>query len=219
MTMGRGRGRPAKEIDQELFERMCTRQCSEEAAADMLGVSKSTLYRWCKKTYGTSFEKIFTKNRLLGIFRARDVMYGEAVDGRDKTLLKYWDEKYGYLLDGPLPTSAEVEIIAAPSEFNEDVIRQALLDQLKAADRDTAWNRDLVERYMSFWVTIQWAIQDLRTRGPVITYNNGGGQTGTKANPSLEQLVDCNKQMMEIIKLLGLTGENAAFGGDSFDGL
>lgn len=217
--MGRGRGRPAAEIDKELFERMCTRQCSEEAIASMLGVCKMTLYRWCKKTYGTSFQSIFTEKRRRGVFDARDVLYEEILNGRNIQLTRYFDEKYGYLIDGPLPKNTEPEVIAMPAEFDDAPIRQALLDQLKAADRDTAWNRDLVEGYMSLWVTRQWAIHDLRTRGPAITYNNGGGQTGTKANPSLEQLVDCNKQMIEILKLLGLTGENAAFGGDSFDGL
>lgn len=217
--MGRGRGRPAKEIDQELFERMCERQCTEEAISSMLGVSKSTLYRWCKETYGTSFQKTFAEKRRCGVFKVRDALYEEALNNREKQLLKYLDEKWGYLIEGPLPLDEDAETNAPHAELDDAPIRQALLDQLKAADRDTAWNRDLVEGYMSLWVTRQWAIHDLRTRGPAITYNNGGGQTGTKANPSLEQLVDCNKQMIEILKLLGLTGENAAFGGDSFDGL
>lgn len=217
--MGKGRGRPAKEIDQELFERMCERQCTEEAIASMLGVSKSTLYRWCKETYGTSFQSTFTEKRLSGVFKVRDALYEEALNNREKQLLKYLDEKWGYLIEGPLPMSAESEMSAHLAELDDDAIRQTLLDQLKAAGRDTAVNRELVEDYVSLWAMKQWAIHDLQVRGPVITYNNGGGQSGTKVNPSLEHRVSLSKQMMEILKLLDLIGENAALGGDSFDGL
>ena len=219
--MGRGRGRPAKEIDQELFERMCERQCTEEAIASMLGVGKSTLYRWCKDTYGTSFIKVFTEKRRSGVFKVRDALYEEALNNREKQLLKYLDEKWGYLIEGPLPLGEENETNSMPAELGkeENAVRQSLLDQLKATGRDTAVNRELVEDYVSLWMMKQWAIHDLRTRGPVITYNNGGGQSGTKVNPSLEHRVGLSKQMMEILKLLGLIGENAAFGGDSFDGL
>lgn len=217
--MGRGRGRPAKEIDQELFERMCERQCTEEAISSMLGVSKSTLYRWCKETYGTSFQKTFAEKRRCGVFKVRDALYEEALNNREKQLLKYLDEKWGYLIEGPLPLDEDAETNAPHAELDDAPIRQSLLEQLKATGRDTAVNRELVEDYVSLWVMKQWAINDLRTRGLVITYNNGGGQSGTKVNPSLEHRVDLSKRMIEILKLLGLVGENAAFGGDSFDGL
>lgn len=219
--MGRGRGRPSKvkEIDQAMFERMCARQCSEEAIAGMLGVSISTLKRWCKDTYDTTFQKIFTKKRCNGVFQVRDALYEEALNNRDKNLLKYLDEKWGYLIEGPLPLGSEPEAKAMPAELNEDETRQGLLNQLRAAGRDTAVNRELVEDYVSLWVMKQWAIHDLQVRGPVITYNNGGGQSGTKVNPSLEHRVELSKQMIAILKLLGLVGEDAAYGGDGYDGL
>ena len=71
---------------------------------------------------------------------------------------------------------------------------------------------------MSLWVTMQWVRFDIRTRGPVITYNNGGGQSGTKENPSLNQQLRLGNRMEKILKQLGLSGENAV-GGDDFDGL
>ena len=97
-------------------------------------------------------------------------------------------------------------------------LRQDLLDQLRAAGIDTAVNRDLVEDYISLWVIKQWVMIDIRTRGPVITYNNGGGQSGTKENPSIAYQLKLSSQMLKILKQLGLSGESAA-GGDVFDGL
>lgn len=96
-------------------------------------------------------------------------------------------------------------------------LRQDLLDQLRAANMDTAVNRDLVEDYISLWVIKQWVIIDIRTRGPVITYNNGGGQSGTKENPSIAYQLKLSSQMLKILKQLGLSGENVA--GDGLDGL
>lgn len=97
-------------------------------------------------------------------------------------------------------------------------LRNDLLEQLKAANLDTAVNRDLVEDYVSLWVIKQWVMIDIRTRGPVIVYNNGGGQSGTRENPSIAYQLKVSSQMLKILKQLGLSGENIA-GGDSFDGL
>ncbi|MBQ4219927.1 MAG: P27 family phage terminase small subunit [Butyrivibrio sp.] len=97
-------------------------------------------------------------------------------------------------------------------------LRQDLLDQLSAAGLNSAVNRDLVEDYVSLWVIKQWVMIDIRTRGPVITYNNGGGQSGTKENPSIAYQLKISSQMLKILKQLGLSGENSA-GGDAFDGL
>lgn len=98
-------------------------------------------------------------------------------------------------------------------------LRQDLLDQLRAADLDTAVNRDLVERYISLWVAERCAYVDVRKRGPVITYNNGGGQSGVKENPSLAYQLKLSVHMIKILNQLGLNSENAACGGDAFDGL
>lgn len=96
-------------------------------------------------------------------------------------------------------------------------IRQCLLDQLKSQGADTAAFRDLVEDYMSFWVIKQLTIIDIRTRGPVITYNNGGGQSGTKENPSIAYQLKISSQMLKILHQLNLNVDNVA--GESIDGL
>ncbi len=97
-------------------------------------------------------------------------------------------------------------------------IRESLLEQLKANGADTAAFRDLVDDYMDFWVIKQLTIIDIRTRGPVITYNNGGNQYGTKENPSIAYKIKISSQMMKILHQLNLNVENTG-AGEGFDGL
>ncbi len=98
-------------------------------------------------------------------------------------------------------------------------IRQSLIDQLKANGSDNAFFRDMVEDYMQFWVIKYMTTIDIRTRGPIIVYNNGGGQSGTKENPSVAYQIKINNQMLKILNQLNLTIDNAGAGGDEFDGL
>lgn len=45
-------------ISQSTFESLCAIQCTREEIAGVLNISESTLYRWCKETYGTDFDTI-----------------------------------------------------------------------------------------------------------------------------------------------------------------
>ena len=83
-------------------------------------------------------------------------------------------------------------------------LRQDLLEQLRAAGLDTAVNRDLVEDYVSLWIIKQWVMIDIRTRGPVITYNNGstavavGGSLSHPNNRGMEQIAG---RIIDMLKL------------------
>lgn len=59
-------GRPEKEINQKQFEQLCAIQCTIEEVEAVLDVSADTLEKWCKKTYGTTFSKVFKVKRELG---------------------------------------------------------------------------------------------------------------------------------------------------------
>ena len=59
-------GRPKKEIDQSNFEKLCSIQCTEQEIAAFFDCDVSTISRWCKKTYGTTFEDIANKKAALG---------------------------------------------------------------------------------------------------------------------------------------------------------
>lgn len=50
-------------ISQSTFESLCAIQCTREEIAGVLNVSDSTLYRWCKETYGTDFDTIFRQKK------------------------------------------------------------------------------------------------------------------------------------------------------------
>lgn len=83
-------------------------------------------------------------------------------------------------------------------------IRAALLQQLRDRKMDTPYTIDLVETYMDMWALCELAAADIGEKGNMITYNNGGGQMGAKPNPSCDQLVKTNKQMMSILDKLGI---------------
>lgn len=44
-------GRPRVQIDQELFEKLCAMQCTEEEICSLVGCCADTLNAWCKRTY------------------------------------------------------------------------------------------------------------------------------------------------------------------------
>ena len=94
-------------------------------------------------------------------------------------------------------------------------IRQDLIDQL---ERQGIYGRhylDLVEDYMALWDTKNALISDIQKRGVMVRYQNGQNQWGHKKNDSVDNLVKVNKQMLMLLKELGLRAEN--FEADSDD--
>jgi P27 family predicted phage terminase small subunit len=100
------------------------------------------------------------------------------------------------------------------SELREQ-IRQDLTDQL---ERQGVYGRhylDLIEDYMALWDTKNALISDIKKRGVMIKYQNGENQWGYKKNDSVGNLVKVNKQMLELLRELGLRA--ADFEADSDD--
>lgn len=83
-------------------------------------------------------------------------------------------------------------------------IRQDLLDQLERNGTVGKYYTDLVEDYMSFWVDKCLLTEDIQSRGVVVTYNNGGGQSGKKRNDSIADKIKVNVQMLNILNALGI---------------
>ena len=54
-------GRPKKEINQELFEKLCGIMCTEEEIADMFDCSVDTVNRFCKEAYECTFAEAYKK--------------------------------------------------------------------------------------------------------------------------------------------------------------
>ena len=59
-------GRPAKDIDQKTFENCCAIQCTLWEICAVFDVDEATMEKWCKKTYGETFSKVFEKKRGIG---------------------------------------------------------------------------------------------------------------------------------------------------------
>jgi AraC-like DNA-binding protein len=53
--------RPKKEIDQSIFENLCSIQCTLAEIAGVFNCSEDTIERWCKRTYNESFAESFKK--------------------------------------------------------------------------------------------------------------------------------------------------------------
>ena len=48
-------GRPKKEIDQRMFENLCSILCTKDEICNFFELDEKTLTRWCKDTYGEGF--------------------------------------------------------------------------------------------------------------------------------------------------------------------
>lgn len=93
-------------------------------------------------------------------------------------------------------------------------IRKDLLDQLERNGTVGKYYTDLIEDYMSFWVDKCLLIDDIQSRGVVVTYNNGGGQSGKKRNDSIADKIKVNVQMLNILNALGIKPAQADGGDD-----
>ena len=56
-------GRPRKPISKKTFEELCRIQCTEEEICDVLDVSRQSLNRWARETYGANFGQVYKKYR------------------------------------------------------------------------------------------------------------------------------------------------------------
>lgn len=94
-------------------------------------------------------------------------------------------------------------------------IKSDLADQLDRNCTAGQYYVDLIDDYMAMWDTKNLLIEDIQTRGVSITYDNGGGQTGTRKNDSVAELLKVNAQMLKLLSELGIKPNQA--GGDGGD--
>lgn len=95
-------------------------------------------------------------------------------------------------------------------------IKQSILDQLAVKGADVEHYVDLVEDYMKFWKVKGKLQADIKNRGVVYEDYSSVGVKMMKNNPSIKELVMVNKQMLMILKELGIstTNVNDGDGGD-----
>lgn len=95
-------------------------------------------------------------------------------------------------------------------EYN--AIRKNLLEQLQRRGALTPVFVNLVNDYMALYDLQQLLIADIEEHGIRIPYDNGGGQNGEKDNPSIQQRVRVNAQMLKILSQLNITTDNVQDG-------
>ena len=71
-------GRPMKEIDQKSFEKLCGLQCTLVEICGFFDVDETTMEKWCKKTYGATFSKVFEVKRGAGKISLRRAQFKQA---------------------------------------------------------------------------------------------------------------------------------------------
>lgn len=89
-------------------------------------------------------------------------------------------------------------------------VKESLLIQLSQMGVTQEHYMDLINDYMGLWDVKTQLIRDIRKRGIVYTDASSTGIKQQKNNPSVKELVLVNKQMLSILKELGLSTENAA---------
>ena len=76
-----GRGRQAFDCDKAEFEELCRQRNTEEDIADYFDVSSKTIQRWCKRTYGKSFDEVYKTFKTRGRVSLRRWMWKSAEEG------------------------------------------------------------------------------------------------------------------------------------------
>ena len=59
-------GRPQKNIDKKMFEKLCAIQCTKDEICGIFEIDEKTLTRWCKDTYNEGFSDTFKKKSQSG---------------------------------------------------------------------------------------------------------------------------------------------------------
>ena len=68
-------GRPKKEIDKKIFEKLCGLQCTHEEIAGVFDCSADTIERWCKREYGETFAETYKKHSAKGKTSLRRIQF------------------------------------------------------------------------------------------------------------------------------------------------
>lgn len=96
--------------------------------------------------------------------------------------------------------------------MNKKQIKDSLVDQLSCRGLESDHFIDMVNDYISMWQVKNFLIKDIKTRGVTFLDNSHLGTKMQKNNPSVKELVMINKQMLSVLKELGLNA--ATMGGD-----
>ena len=116
-------------------------------------------------------------------------------------LKKYFDEDL-YLEISKITMMSDVDRIKRTKEYRS--IRTSLIDQLERSGNDLPHFLNMVEDYMSMYVTKELCKADIADRGISVTSIGSTGQLVTKKNDSADLLLKTNQQMIKLLDMLGI---------------
>ena len=90
------------------------------------------------------------------------------------------------------------------AENYRKTIEKDLKKQLEQNGTTGKYYLDLVDDYMRLWDIKNDLFADIADRGVVTTYDNGGGQRGTKKNDSVFSVLKVSERMTKILENLGI---------------
>lgn len=102
-------------------------------------------------------------------------------------------------------TETEKKITSIKKKGKYKKVREDLKKRLASRCNPDGCYDDLIEDYMTLWITKELLSADIRERGVTVEYNNGGGQKGWKKNESIDLMVKVNSQMLKLLSDLGIT--------------
>lgn len=96
------------------------------------------------------------------------------------------------------------------AKITREAVKKALISQLEKKGADAACYISLIEDYMSLWEVKEELKKDLDDRGAVCQCFDKFGNEVWKNNLSARDFVMVNKQMLSVLKELGLDTAGAA---------
>ncbi|MEG1106510.1 MAG: P27 family phage terminase small subunit [Eubacterium sp.] len=98
-------------------------------------------------------------------------------------------------------------------------VKESLVKQLVEKGADIECFIDLIEDYMGLWEVKNKLKDDIEIRGVMYEDYSSVGVKMQKNNPSVKELVGVNRQMLLILKELGINTAGCASGADDGNGL
>lgn len=93
-------------------------------------------------------------------------------------------------------------------------VRKSLMQQLEAKGANLAHFAGLVDDYIWYYEQVETMKKDITTRGMSYTSISSTGKEYEKDNPAVKMLPTYTRQMLQILKDLGLTTDKVPAGED-----
>ena len=89
------KGPPPKDIPQKEFENACSWWCTRDEIWHIFGMTYKTLNKWCRRTYGVTFEQVYKEKSEGGKASLRRAQLVAALKGNPAMLIWLGKQKLG----------------------------------------------------------------------------------------------------------------------------